>query len=200
MLFGVGNMNFKSLGFLLAVVLLTPEQSQAITVDATQSASVTYDYTGTSLAGPYTSLWVDVTANVLTGNTFLGGGYAGSIEASFFDSSNNLLYNSFGSGYVGNGQDFLFGGGFIPALTTAPVGSVVFSSFDGSAFNILSATMFLSNDPNTFCCTTLDVTGSLSTVAVSATPLPAALPLFAGGLGALGLLGWRRKRKAALAA
>jgi hypothetical protein len=32
---------------------------------------------------------------------------------------------------------------------------------------------------------------------VSAVPLPAALPLFATGLGALGLLGWRRKRKAA---
>jgi hypothetical protein len=31
------------------------------------------------------------------------------------------------------------------------------------------------------------------------TPLPAALPLFATGLGALGLLGWRRKKKAALA-
>ena len=30
----------------------------------------------------------------------------------------------------------------------------------------------------------------------SAVPLPAALPLFATGLGALGLLGWRRKRKA----
>jgi hypothetical protein len=29
------------------------------------------------------------------------------------------------------------------------------------------------------------------------TPLPAALPLFASGLGALSLLGWRRKRKAA---
>jgi hypothetical protein len=29
----------------------------------------------------------------------------------------------------------------------------------------------------------------------SATPLPAALPLFATGLGGLGLLGWRRKRK-----
>ena len=28
-------------------------------------------------------------------------------------------------------------------------------------------------------------------------PLPAALPLFAGGLGALGVLGWRRKRKQA---
>ncbi|MGZ5872971.1 MAG: hypothetical protein ACXWKP_12775 [Bradyrhizobium sp.] len=31
---------------------------------------------------------------------------------------------------------------------------------------------------------------------VSAAPLPAALSLFATGLGALGLLGWRRKRKA----
>ena len=31
------------------------------------------------------------------------------------------------------------------------------------------------------------------------TPLPATLPLFATGLGVLGLLGWRRKRKAALA-
>ena len=34
---------------------------------------------------------------------------------------------------------------------------------------------------------------------VANTPLPAALPLFASGLGALGLLGWRRKRKNAAA-
>jgi len=38
--------------------------------------------------------------------------------------------------------------------------------------------------------------GSISLV----TPLPAALPLFATGLGALGLLGWRRKKKAAVRA
>ncbi len=30
---------------------------------------------------------------------------------------------------------------------------------------------------------------------IPGTPLPAALPLFATGLGAMGLLGWRRKRK-----
>ena len=34
-------------------------------------------------------------------------------------------------------------------------------------------------------------------IQINATPLPAALPLFAGGLGAMGLLGWRRKRKPA---
>ncbi|MFI5071840.1 MAG: hypothetical protein ACHP8A_13215 [Terriglobales bacterium] len=34
---------------------------------------------------------------------------------------------------------------------------------------------------------------------ISTTPLPAALPLFASALGALGLLGWRRKRKNAAA-
>jgi hypothetical protein len=35
-----------------------------------------------------------------------------------------------------------------------------------------------------------------ATTGVTATPIPAAFPLFATGLGALGLLGWRRKRKA----
>jgi hypothetical protein len=40
--------------------------------------------------------------------------------------------------------------------------------------------------------TTFDLSGT-----IAETPLPAALPLFATGLGALGLLGWCRKRKAA---
>ena len=34
------------------------------------------------------------------------------------------------------------------------------------------------------------------TLKVTDTPIPASLPLFATGIGALGLLGWRRKRKA----
>ena len=42
-----------------------------------------------------------------------------------------------------------------------------------------------------------DITLGSVTPGTSLTPLPAALPLFATGLGALGLLGWRRKRRAA---
>ena len=38
--------------------------------------------------------------------------------------------------------------------------------------------------------------GSISP-AVSSIPIPAAFPLFAGGFGLLGLLGWRRKQKVA---
>ena len=46
------------------------------------------------------------------------------------------------------------------------------------------------------------ITGQTITISTqnSSTPLPAALPLFASGLGALGLLGWRRKRKNTAAA
>jgi hypothetical protein len=39
------------------------------------------------------------------------------------------------------------------------------------------------------------VSSNVGNSPLGATPLPAALPLFASGLGALGLFGWRRKRK-----
>jgi hypothetical protein len=53
---------------------------------------------------------------------------------------------------------------------------------------------FTVNDPDMF------IANNDFLVPTSATPLPAALPLFASGLGGLGFIGWRRKKKAALAA
>ena len=41
--------------------------------------------------------------------------------------------------------------------------------------------------------------GNVLLGSVSATPLPAALPLFGSALGMMGLIGWRRKRKNATA-
>jgi hypothetical protein len=48
---------------------------------------------------------------------------------------------------------------------------------------------FTVNDPDMF------IVNNDFLAPTAATPLPAALPLFATGLGGLGLLGWRRKRK-----
>ncbi len=44
----------------------------------------------------------------------------------------------------------------------------------------------------------IDNITTTSATSTPTVPLPAAFPLFAGGLGLLGLLGWRRKRKASV--
>ncbi len=54
-------------------------------------------------------------------------------------------------------------------------------------------------DTNEFAFLAID-NASLTTNLPSEVPLPATLPLFASGLGAFGLLRWRKKRKAAAAA
>jgi hypothetical protein len=54
-----------------------------------------------------------------------------------------------------------------------------------AATNIIAATFSFGTGPDTF------IPGTPSAV-----PLPGALPLFATALGGLGLLTWRRKRKA----
>jgi hypothetical protein len=65
-------------------------------------------------------------------------------------------------------------------------------------FNPLSPGPYSENLGVPFTISGFDPTASipLNGTGVSPVPLPAALPLFATGLGALGLLGWRRKRKA----
>jgi hypothetical protein len=70
-------------------------------------------------------------------------------------------------------------------------GSAITFGFEAVAggAGVLTSITGVDNDPITVTFT--------PSVLVSQTPLPGALPLFATGLGALGLLGWRRKKKAA---
>jgi hypothetical protein len=64
-----------------------------------------------------------------------------------------------------------------------------FSSANDNALD-LTGTVFTFEERNWY-----DPTFYVSALDYTSTPLPAALPLFATGLGALGLFGWRKKRK-----
>jgi len=60
--------------------------------------------------------------------------------------------------------------------------------FENDYFALVSADSNITSD--------LSGPGTFTLTQLTPTPLPGALPLFATGLGVLGLLGWRRKRKA----
>ena len=72
--------------------------------------------------------------------------------------------------------------------------AVVWNSTTGAATNMFYT---VPSGPTIFEFRTASV---FSFTPVGTVPLPAALPLFATGLGALGLISWRRKRKAQAAA
>ena len=111
-------------------------------------------------------------------------------SVSFFDASNTLISSAtigpVTAGDRNNVTEFLLRGtgGLIPEGTRILLFTLTSTRSqgtynDGYADNL----SFVATCSNNDC-------------AVTATPLPAALPLFATGVGVLGLFGWRRKRKA----
>lgn len=88
---------------------------------------------------------------------------------------------------------------YVDVAPSGPGGMFTISfSGNGTAFTALGQDYGLidpeicGTNGNCIPLTTFSVTDTLA----AQTPLPAALPLFASGLGGLGLFGWRRKRKA----
>jgi hypothetical protein len=94
---------------------------------------------------------------------------------------------------LNNGKFFFLNGGALPS--DADIAIVFGGTFSSSISGAIAHALFTSNEDYADFNNITTTSGSVST-----TPLPAALPLFATGLGALGLLGWRRKRKAQAAA
>jgi len=87
-----------------------------------------------------------------------------------------------------NSQDILdtFNAAFASYALSTSIGPII-----GAANNDLGVSY-----PTSAGLLNIDSAGPNATFTAVVTPLPAALPLFATGIGALGLLGWRRKRKA----
>jgi len=103
--------------------------------------------------------------------------------------------NQLPAGWTVTQQTFLNADNTIFGVET-PLGSQVFNSIGtGSATTLASLTAPYSLTEE-YTINSNNIGGSTnSTMDISAVPIPGALPLFAGGLAAMGLLGWRRKRK-----
>jgi hypothetical protein len=110
---------------------------------------------------------------------------------------NSLGANAFGSTF--GGTAYLYGGTSSNIFGNwATVEGTVVDGLALGSWNITGVTMSVGGWGPGQGATTQDI-NSIS-LPGSVTPLPAALPLFMGGLGVMGLFGWRRKRKAQAAA
>jgi len=107
------------------------------------------------------------------------------------------LADRVGSNYVANPVTVSFGGTNIGTYTPTSTSFQLFTA-TFTAASVSGDLMFSAAAENPDFDTGLDLV-TVSAGTASATPLPGALPLFASGLGAFGLLGWRRKRKGAAA-
>jgi hypothetical protein len=152
--------------------------ARAVTYDVSGSNGVGYTLTGTIVA--------DATLSTITSVNLIETSSSASSITSFISYSSPVLVidpSIYGTVFLS------FAGGPTPAQLAALIPGY------------FQTTYGCGTDPICVAILTQDSFVATATAEVSATPLPAALPLFAGGLGALGLLGWRRKRKApALAA
>ena len=168
-------MNFRAIGALsvsfgmaLGGGLISRAEAVPVSYVFTSNASVLFsDGNLETISGGFT---IDIQADTIVGGPILLNG----------PEPENDLYDHFG----------LALDNAINVFGSESLDIVFFGTLDGHARSLAEVSYidFSSNGP----IRSVQVTGG-----VEPTPLPAALPLFATGLGALGLLGWRRKRKQA---
>jgi hypothetical protein len=159
---------------LVGLALLAPVPANAVTFDFSYFSTNTPSLSG---SGEFTATFIGGSEYQLTGITGFGG-------------NNDIAITSL-SGYAA-ADNILF----YPTQPFVDFGGISFTTVDGDAWNIywngyygvLNSSTNPVGYPN----------GVTIDFSVTETPLPAALPLFAGGLAAWGLFGRQRKRKAAV--
>ena len=177
---------------LIVVAAVTLVFGSSFGADASPVIS-TFNFTGTCEVAPGNCTG---TANgtLVLENYTLGASLSTSNFQSFTYQSTvySFSFNGAGTGQIVNGIGTGGISGIFGSLPTSP------GSLPGPAdvFIEISNNGTIFDSGINFWCAGVGCNDDNGTPAVwTETPLPAALPLFATGLGGLGLLGWRRKRK-----
>jgi hypothetical protein len=202
-------MKFLREGALSAFVILTllsGGRALATSVTYTETATISGSLDGTTLTNDLLTLTgtgdtADITGGYvlpLTLTFSLSSGESGTFTDNTQVASN---YSSYSAGFGDNAND-------VGILFTANLSAFGYPGYDlttsiGPISGSASINQYTSFATDAGALQITDVSGDATFTAVASigtTPLPAALPLFASGLGALGLLGWRKKRKKVAAA
>lgn len=177
-----------------------------ILLDVSQAAATTYSVNDTVLGLTATgaiTTGVSGLSDILSWSLTISDGGGGT--ATFNDTDGTLTVA--GSDFYISGNSIYFNFGDNNPSTAGEVKFESVAGFPGTSYFQLTSEYVCggSCDPGTGA-ETLDFMHSAGAghfysspevIAIAATPLPATLPLLASGLGALGLFGWRRKRKSA---
>jgi len=196
-----------SAGYATSLAPFISVRTDAITPDAAHESSATSEITlqyFVSINGPRAgeTVPVIVTAQALFNGSFTGNvatnGISAELGFALNGPSGNLLFYGQGGSFTSNDEVNLISGDLYVVNMFADLQSIVRGP--GRATGEAMIDPVFTIDPNfaeagLF---SLEFSDGIANVSAgSATPLPAALPLFATGLGGLGLLGWRRKKRAA---
>jgi len=210
--FAMHTCNVKIAALAVGFALVVGGPASAATIDYIFTGTADGTLAGTAFSGAFQVELVSDTSSV----TFIGGEYNNNATAATFTigastgallgTDNRVTLNpGFIAGTVIFGQDqpsapFFVGEGMSASGLASYGLASVFPLTVGTTISQTPGSLYLTSLGDLIFSNITAM--SFEADVVGATPLPAALPLFASGLGALGLLGWRRKRKnaAALAA
>lgn len=167
----------KKSSFILAIGVLGTLFLSILPASASTLFSFSYSGSGYSGSGEFT-------ANFLGGSQYDVIGVAGTADGSnitglsSYAGADNQLY------YPGSPLHVTFAG-----ISFATANALLWNIWsDGTNYGILNTTFC----EGTSTCGLVPIDISIAPV-----PLPAAVPLFAAGLSAMGFMGWRKRRKAA---
>jgi hypothetical protein len=182
---------------------LTANYNAGSTATSVAGATTFWDFDGTANTsiGTVTATLMDLASNPVPSNPSNNWGLAFGTQSVTVNLTNPVSYLGFtwGTPDADNTVQVFEGATLLATLTGTSLNITQFHDLPGTGFLDIFAgsgeaitSLVLTGPTNAF------EVDNFAATPVSATPLPAALPLFATGLGALGLLGWRRNRRMAI--